>query len=177
MKINGKSTLSLFDIIYWLVKYLINCIWIFVWQMMNIDSYQMYFINDKYWYFCHFKIFWVILFYKYATYQIKWTRSRLTLWNSPFPFRLHSVKFDSIPLFFAFLFFSRFIRWGSVFLWDSGSSTGTLSNQRKALNNCDMKQTRPYRLVTASEDFTVAFFEGPPFKFKSTLEVSFFLSV
>jgi hypothetical protein len=34
------------------------------------------------------------------------------------------------------------------------------------MSSIDFKPTRPFRLVSGSEDNTVAIFEGPPFKFK-----------
>lgn len=58
---------------------------------------------------------------------------------------------------------------GSVFLWDSGSSVGEIAGHSKVINSVDIKQTRPYRLVTGSDDTCAAFFEGPPFKFKFTM--------
>ncbi|XP_070758346.1 WD repeat-containing protein 1 [Enoplosus armatus] len=60
-------------------------------------------------------------------------------------------------------------KFGSVFLWDTGSTVGELSGHCKLINSVDIKQTRPYRLATASDDTSVTFFEGPPFKFKFTL--------
>ncbi|XP_073466213.1 WD repeat-containing protein 1 [Aquarana catesbeiana] len=57
---------------------------------------------------------------------------------------------------------------GAVFLWDSGSSVGDITGHSKVINSVDIKQTRPYRLVTGSDDNCSAFFEGPPFKFKFT---------
>lgn len=67
-------------------------------------------------------------------------------------------------------------RFGAVFLWDSGSSVGEITGHNKVINSVDIKQTRPYRLATGSDDNCAAFFEGPPFKFKFTLSVSFKLS-
>lgn len=64
-------------------------------------------------------------------------------------------------------------RFGAVFLWDSGSSVGEITGHNKVINSVDIKQTRPYRLATGSDDNCAAFFEGPPFKFKFTLSVSF----
>lgn len=62
-------------------------------------------------------------------------------------------------------------RFGACFLWDSGSSVGDISAQSKTVNSVTYKPTRPFRVATASEDFTCAFFEGPPFKFKTTMKV------
>ncbi|XP_046721677.1 WD repeat-containing protein 1 isoform X2 [Silurus meridionalis] len=59
-------------------------------------------------------------------------------------------------------------KFGAVFLWDSGSSVGELVGHSKIINSVDLKQTRPYRLVTGSDDNCTTFFEGPPFKFKGT---------
>ncbi|KAL4630201.1 WD repeat-containing protein 1 [Arapaima gigas] len=63
-------------------------------------------------------------------------------------------------------------KYGAVFLWDSGSSVGEITGHNKIINSVDIKQTRPYRLVTGSDDNSTAFFEGPPFKFKFTMSVS-----
>uniref|UniRef100_A0A5F8H8G0 WD repeat-containing protein 1 n=1 Tax=Monodelphis domestica TaxID=13616 RepID=A0A5F8H8G0_MONDO len=60
-------------------------------------------------------------------------------------------------------------KFGAVFLWDTGSSVGEVTGHNKVINSVDIKQTRPYRLATASDDNCAAFFEGPPFKFKFTI--------
>jgi WD repeat-containing protein 1 (actin-interacting protein 1) len=59
-------------------------------------------------------------------------------------------------------------RFGAVFMWDSGSSVGEISGHAKSINAIDFKQTRPFRVVTASEDAAVNWFEGPPFKYKGS---------
>lgn len=61
-------------------------------------------------------------------------------------------------------------RFGAVFLWDSGSSVGEIIGHSRPINSVDMRQQRPYRIVTASEDFHVGYFEGPPFKFKQSMK-------
>ncbi|CAH1802470.1 unnamed protein product, partial [Owenia fusiformis] len=58
----------------------------------------------------------------------------------------------------------------AVFLWDSGSSVGEISGMCKSINGCDYKQTRPFRIAAASEDYSVTFFEGPPFEYKTTID-------
>ncbi|XP_076844085.1 WD repeat-containing protein 1 [Brachyhypopomus gauderio] len=60
-------------------------------------------------------------------------------------------------------------KFGAVFLWDSGSSVGEIIGHSKIINSVDIKQTRPYRLITGSDDNCTTFFEGPPFKFKCTI--------
>ncbi|VDL70965.1 unnamed protein product [Nippostrongylus brasiliensis] len=59
-------------------------------------------------------------------------------------------------------------RFGHVFLFDTGTSNGNLSGQSRPMSTIDFRPARPYRLVSGSEDNTVALFEGPPFKFKTT---------
>lgn len=56
---------------------------------------------------------------------------------------------------------------------DTGTSVGEISGQAKPLNSVDFRPARPFRVVTASEDNTVAVFEGPPFKFKCTKQVRY----
>jgi WD40 repeat protein len=60
-------------------------------------------------------------------------------------------------------------KFGHVFMMDGGSSVGEISGHAKPILSVDMKQTRPYRIATAGEDL-VAWFEGPPFKFKKSLK-------
>lgn len=60
-----------------------------------------------------------------------------------------------------------------MILWDTGSNVGQLNGHSKAANSITYKPTRPFRIATASEDFTVCFYEGPPFKFKCSINVSY----
>ncbi|KAK3253192.1 hypothetical protein CYMTET_37542 [Cymbomonas tetramitiformis] len=55
-----------------------------------------------------------------------------------------------------------------AFMWDSGNAVGEFDGIGKRCNSCDFKPSRPFRIATASEDFKVNFYEGPPFKFKSS---------
>ena len=59
---------------------------------------------------------------------------------------------------------------GRVFMWDTGSSVGEISGHGKKILSCDFKQTRPFQIVTASEDMQVNTFDGPPFKFKQAFK-------
>eukprot|EP00066_Takifugu_rubripes_P007814 XP_003973601.1 PREDICTED: WD repeat-containing protein 1 [Takifugu rubripes] len=59
-------------------------------------------------------------------------------------------------------------KFAAVFLWDSGSTVGDLACHSKVINSVDIRQKRPYRLITGSDDNCASFFEGPPFKFKFT---------
>lgn len=58
-----------------------------------------------------------------------------------------------------------------MFMSETGTSVGEISGQSKPINSVDFRPTRPFRIVTASEDNTIAVFEGPPFKFKCTKQV------
>lgn len=68
--------------------------------------------------------------------------------------------------------FCSLSRFAAVFLWDSGSTVGDLACHSKVINSVDIRQKRPYRLITGSDDNSSSFFEGPPFKFKFTATVS-----
>lgn len=59
-------------------------------------------------------------------------------------------------------------RFGHVFMSETGTSVGEISGQSKPINSCDFRPNRPFRIITGSEDNTIAVFEGPPFKFKMT---------
>ena len=62
-------------------------------------------------------------------------------------------------------------KFGHVFLADTGTSNGDITGQSRPVNSCDFKPTRPFRIVTGSEDNTAAVYEGPPFRFKTTKSV------
>ncbi|KAK1372001.1 actin-interacting protein 1-2 [Heracleum sosnowskyi] len=55
-----------------------------------------------------------------------------------------------------------------AFMWDSGSTVGDFDGHSRRVLSCAFKPTRPFRIVTCGEDFLVNFYEGPPFKFKSS---------
>lgn len=56
---------------------------------------------------------------------------------------------------------------------ETGTSVGEITGQSKPINSCDFRPSRPFRIVTGSEDNTIGVFEGPPFKFKMTKQVHF----
>lgn len=56
-------------------------------------------------------------------------------------------------------------KFGAVFLYDTGSSVGEIIGHSKLLNTVDIRPTRPYRMVTGSDDTSSGFYEGPPYKF------------
>lgn len=59
-------------------------------------------------------------------------------------------------------------RFGHVFMAETGTSVGEIAGQSKPINSCDFRPSRPFRIITGSEDNTIGVFEGPPFKFKMT---------
>jgi len=61
-------------------------------------------------------------------------------------------------------------KFGHVFAADTGTSVGEIMGQSKPINSVDFRGDRPMRIVTASEDNTLAFFHGPPFKFQFTIQ-------
>lgn len=62
-------------------------------------------------------------------------------------------------------------RYSHVFTADSGNSLGELIGHSADVNNISFRPERPFRLVSASEDNSLCFYEGPPFKFKVALKV------
>eukprot|EP00842_Homolaphlyctis_polyrhiza_P005756 jgi/Hompol1/6181/HPOL_002220-RA len=68
------------------------------------------------------------------------------------------------------------IRFGHAFLFDSASSVGEISGHGKVINSVSIRPGRPIRAVTGSDDMTVNFYHGVPFKFnKSTANHSRFV--
>ena len=60
-------------------------------------------------------------------------------------------------------------RFGHVFMTETGTSVGEISGHSNFINSCDIRPKRPFRIITGSEDNSVGIYEGPPFKFKTTL--------
>lgn len=54
---------------------------------------------------------------------------------------------------------------------ETGTSVGEISGHSNLINSCDFRPKRPFRIITGSEDNSVGIYEGPPFKFKTTLNV------
>jgi len=56
-------------------------------------------------------------------------------------------------------------RFGAAILAKTGSSVGSITGHSKTILSCSFKQNRPFRVATCSEDFSIGFHTGPPFKF------------
>lgn len=61
-------------------------------------------------------------------------------------------------------------RFGHVFATETGTSIGEIAGHSKIINSCDFKPSRPYKIVTGSEDTFIGIYEGPPFKFKAQIQ-------
>ncbi|KAJ3125479.1 WD repeat-containing protein 1 [Nowakowskiella sp. JEL0407] len=61
-------------------------------------------------------------------------------------------------------------RFGHAFLFDSGSSCGEITGHAKTINSVSVRQSRPFRAVTASDDMTVNFYHGTPYKYNLTIK-------
>uniref|UniRef100_A0A0C9RR32 TSA: Wollemia nobilis Ref_Wollemi_Transcript_95_2686 transcribed RNA sequence n=1 Tax=Wollemia nobilis TaxID=56998 RepID=A0A0C9RR32_9CONI len=55
-----------------------------------------------------------------------------------------------------------------AFMWDSGTNVGEFDGHSRRVLSCSFKPTRPFRIATCGEDFLVNFYEGPPFRFKTS---------
>jgi WD repeat-containing protein 1 (actin-interacting protein 1) len=51
-----------------------------------------------------------------------------------------------------------------AFLWDTGNSVGEMVGHTKRILSVAYKPTRPFKIMTASEDSKTIFYAGPPFK-------------
>ena len=60
-------------------------------------------------------------------------------------------------------------KFGRVFFFDTGASVGEIGGASKRLTSCHMKPNRPFRLITGSEDGSIQWFEGPPFKWRKNI--------
>ncbi|KAH8923358.1 WD40 repeat-like protein [Atractiella rhizophila] len=60
-------------------------------------------------------------------------------------------------------------RFGHAFLFDSGSSCGELTGHSKVVNSVTIRHQRPFRAVTCSDDTTLVFYTGVPFKYSTTI--------
>ncbi|KAK0615005.1 WD40-repeat-containing domain protein [Bombardia bombarda] len=58
-------------------------------------------------------------------------------------------------------------RFGHCFTADSGNSVGEVSGHSKVVNAVAVRQQRPLRAATVSDDSTMCFLHGAPFKFNS----------
>lgn len=60
-------------------------------------------------------------------------------------------------------------KFGHAFLADSGASTGQISGHSKVINAVSIRYQRPFRAATASDDNSIVFHQGVPFKYDKTI--------
>lgn len=60
-------------------------------------------------------------------------------------------------------------RFGHCITADSGNSVGEISGQSSQINAVSIRQQRPLRAATGSDDTSLAFYHGAPFKFNTSL--------
>eukprot|EP00392_Amoebophrya_sp_AT5.2_P011087 g11162.t1 len=58
-----------------------------------------------------------------------------------------------------------------VILMESGNTVGQIAHHSKRINSVDYRPARPFRVVTAGEDFVVSLSKGPPFQFEKSEQV------
>ncbi|CAG8520722.1 11111_t:CDS:10 [Paraglomus occultum] len=61
-------------------------------------------------------------------------------------------------------------KYGHAFLFDSGSSVGEIAGHHKVINSVSIRQQRPFRAATASDDFSVVFYHGVPYKYNKAIK-------
>lgn len=61
-------------------------------------------------------------------------------------------------------------RFAHAFQMDTGSSSGEVIGQTKTVNAVAIRPTRPLRAVTASDDFSLAFYSGTPYRFQRSIK-------
>jgi WD40 repeat protein len=60
-------------------------------------------------------------------------------------------------------------KFGHAFMMDTGSSCGEIVGHSKIANGVSIRTNRPFRAVTCSDDMTVNFYHGVPYKFQFSL--------
>ncbi|KAJ2782188.1 WD40 repeat-like protein [Coemansia interrupta] len=61
-------------------------------------------------------------------------------------------------------------RFGHVFLFDSGNTVGSVEGHAATINACTMRQQRPFRAATCSDDGTCVFYHGAPYRLNRVLK-------
>ncbi|AAS50728.1 ABL043Wp [Eremothecium gossypii ATCC 10895] len=56
-------------------------------------------------------------------------------------------------------------RYGAFISWDTGNSLGEVTGHALNVNACHIRQARPMRAATVSDDGSMVFYKGPPFQF------------
>lgn len=62
-------------------------------------------------------------------------------------------------------------RYGHAFTADSGNSVGEIFGHSSVVNAVSLRKSRPFRAATASDDNSINFFHGTPYRFNRSLRV------
>ncbi|PWN53481.1 putative actin interacting protein 1 [Violaceomyces palustris] len=60
-------------------------------------------------------------------------------------------------------------KYGHAFTFDTGSSVGEIIGHSKPINAVAVRRDRPFRAVTASDDNSLIFYHGVPYKYNKTI--------
>ncbi|KAF2402348.1 WD40 repeat-like protein [Trichodelitschia bisporula] len=60
-------------------------------------------------------------------------------------------------------------RMGHAFSWDTGNSVGEVAGHSGPINAVSIRQQRPLRAATGSDDASTVFYHGAPFKFQTSM--------
>ncbi|KAJ6487813.1 WD40 repeat-like protein [Mycena sanguinolenta] len=60
-------------------------------------------------------------------------------------------------------------KFGHAFMMDTGSSTGEITGHAKTINAVSIRHQRPFRAATASDDASIVFHQGAPYKYDKTI--------
>ncbi|KAF9788338.1 WD40 repeat-like protein [Thelephora terrestris] len=61
-------------------------------------------------------------------------------------------------------------KFAHAFMFDTGTSTGEIIGHSKPLNAVSIRRQRPFRAATGSDDATIGFHHGVPFKYASAIK-------
>ncbi|KAL6306374.1 WD40 repeat-like protein [Sparassis latifolia] len=61
-------------------------------------------------------------------------------------------------------------KFGHAFMMDTGSSTGEIIGHSKIISAVAIRHQRPFRAATASDDATIVFHQGAPYKYDKTIK-------
>ena len=60
-------------------------------------------------------------------------------------------------------------KFAHAFLFDTLSSVGEVLGHSKVINSVSIRQARPFRAITGSDDLTANFYHGVPYKFQKSM--------
>ncbi|KAG8893794.1 WD40 repeat-like protein, partial [Tulasnella sp. 408] len=57
-------------------------------------------------------------------------------------------------------------KFGAAIMMDTGGTAGDILGHSKVINAVSIRSQRPFKAVTASDDTTIVFYSGVPYKFE-----------